>query len=112
MENIKSVVATNLTRLRQASGYSQEKVALVLGLNYKEYCKYENLEEEVPYNILERIADFYGCNLISLFDGAVNEATITFPVCLNGKTNEDVVEINRFHDIVKSYIKMIEIEKS
>lgn len=111
MENINRVVAANLARLRQASGYSQEKVALVLGLSCKEYCKYEKLEEELPYNTLERLADFYGCNLISFFDEAVNETTISFPVCLEGMTNEDVDEINRFHDIVRSYLKMIEIER-
>ena len=111
MENINRVVAANLARLRQVSGYSQERVAFVLGLSYKEYCKYEKLKEEVPYNTLERIADFYGCNLINFFDEAVNETTIPFPACPEGMTNEDVDEINRFHDIVKSYLKMIEIEK-
>lgn len=62
MENVNSIVAANLIKLRQASGYSQEKVALAIGLCNTKYCKYERLEEEVPYNVLEKIADFYRCN--------------------------------------------------
>lgn len=100
-----------MVKLRKASSYSQEKVSLALGLSNVEYDRYERGEEEVPYNVLERIADFYGCDLIRLFEEADNDVSISFPINLGRMTQEDIVEVIHFHDIVKSYLKMVEIEK-
>jgi len=59
----KLVVASNIKRLREASGFTQESVANYLGIKRSAYSNYETGERDLPLNLMEMIADLYGCDL-------------------------------------------------
>ncbi|MDE6278991.1 MAG: helix-turn-helix transcriptional regulator, partial [Paramuribaculum sp.] len=92
--------------------YTQEEVSQALGITRSAYSHYESGEREAPYDVLEKVSDFFGCDMYVLFEENDNaEAMILASAFrLDGLTQEDMSEIIRFKDIVKSYLKMEAIE--
>ncbi len=107
-----NAVATNLKKLREAARYTQDEVAKALDITRSAYSNYESGEREAPYDVLEKVSDLFGCDMYILFEENENaDAMILVSAFrLNGLTDEDTVEIIRFKDIVKSYLKMEAIE--
>lgn len=105
-------VANNLKKLREASRYTQNEVSQALGITRSAYTNYESGEREVPYDILEKVSNLFGCDMFVLFEESVNADAIIFASAfrLDGLAPEDTTEIIRFKDIVKSYLKMEAIE--
>lgn len=106
------VIARNIKKLRETAGYTQDDIAKALGIKRSTYSNYESGDREMPYDIIEKASDFFGCDMIVLFEESQNiDAEILATAFrLDGLTEEDAVEIMRFKDIVKSYLKMEEIE--
>ena len=102
------IIARNLKKLRETARHTQDEVAQALGISRSAYSNYESGDREVPYDIIEKISDFFGCDMTVLFEKNENiDAMIlasTFRI--NGLEGSDAVEIMRFKDIVKSYLKM------
>lgn len=109
---MKSIVGSNLKRLREAARYTQDEVSRALGVTRSAYGNYESGEREAPYEILEKVSDFFGCDMSVLFEEDIHaEAMILASAFrLDGLTDTDTAEIIRFKDIVKSYLKMEAIE--
>ena len=107
-----NIVATNLKKFREAARYTQEEVSQALGITRSAYSNYESGEREAPYDVLEKVSDFFGCDMYVLFEENDNaEAMILASAFrLDGLTQEDMSEIIRFKDIVKSYLKLEAIE--
>lgn len=107
-----SVTATNLKKLREAARYTQDEVAQSLGITRSAYSNYESGEREAPYDVLEKVSDLFGCDMYVLFEENKNADAMILASAfrLEGLTYEDAVEIIRFKDIVKSYLKMEAIE--
>lgn len=107
-----NTVATNLKKLREAARYTQDEVAQALGITRSAYSNYESGERESPYDVLEKASDFFGCDMYVLFDENENADAMILASAfrLDGLTDDDAVEIVRFKDIVKSYLKMEAIE--
>jgi transcriptional regulator with XRE-family HTH domain len=105
-------VARNLKKLREAAKYTQDEVANALGITRSAYSNYESGEREVPYDVLEKASDLFGCDMYIMFEENENiDAMILASAFrIDGMTPEDTVEIMRFKDIVKSYLKMKAIE--
>jgi transcriptional regulator with XRE-family HTH domain len=105
-------VARNLKKLREAAKYTQDEVANALGITRSAYSNYESGEREVPYDVLEKASDLFGCDMYIMFEENENiDAMILASAFrIDGMTPEDAVEIMRFKDIVKSYLKMKAIE--
>lgn len=110
--NMKNHVATNLKKLREAARYTQDEVAQALGITRSAYSNYESGEREAPYDVLEKVANLFGCEMLVLFDETENADAMILASAfrLDGLTEEDSAEIIRFKDIVKSYLKMSAIE--
>lgn len=106
------IIARNLKKLRETARYTQEEVANALGITRSAYSNYESGEREIPYDILEKASDFFGCEMTLLFDENENiDAQILASAFrIDGQGPEDAEEIMRFKDIVKSYLKMEAIE--
>lgn len=106
------IIARNLKKLRETARYTQDEVAQALGLSRSAYSNYESCEREIPYDVIENAADFYGCDMTLFFEDNDNiEAMIlTTAFRVDGISAEDSAEILRFKDIVKSYLKMEAIE--
>lgn len=107
-----NTVASNLKKLREAARYTQDEVAQTLGVTRSAYSNYESGERETPYDLLEKISDLFGCDMYVLFEENKNADAMILASAfrLDGLTNEDALEIVRFKDIVKSYLKMEAIE--
>ena len=107
-----NTVATNLKKLREAACYTQDEVAQALGITRSAYSNYESGERDAPYDVLEKVSDFFGCDMYVFFEENENADAMILASAfrLDGLTDEDAIEIVRFKDIVKSYLKMEAIE--
>ena len=106
------VIARNIKKLREIARYTQDEVAQALGVTRSAYSNYESGDREVPYDVIEKASDFFGCDMAVLFEENENvDAMILVSAFrLDGMTADDAAEIMRFKDIVKSYLKMEAIE--
>lgn len=106
------IIAINLKKLRETARYTQEETAQALGITRSAYSNYESGDREVPYDVIEKASDFFGCDMTTLFEeNEIGDAMILASAFrINGITPKDTVEIMRFKDIVKSYLKMEAIE--
>lgn len=107
-----SIIADNLKKFREAAKYTQDDMARALGITRSAYSNYESGAREVPYDVLEKVSDFFGCDMYILFEENKNVKAMILASAfrLDGLTDSDRDEIMRFKDIVKSYLKMEAIE--
>lgn len=102
------IVARNFKKLRETAGYTQNDVANALGLTRSAYSNYELGDREIPYEVIEKASDFFGCDMGCLFDENDNvDATLLVSAFrTTGLSQTDAIEVMRFKDIVKTYLKM------
>lgn len=102
------VVASNIKRLREASGFTQESVANYLGIKRSAYSNYETGERELPLNLMEKIADLYGCDMYDLYseDGNVVGTMLATAFRVDMLSREDMEQIAAFKRIVNNSLKM------
>ena len=112
IDSMNSIIAENLRKLREAARYTQEEISQAIGITRSAYSNYESGDREAPYDVLERISDFFGCDMVMLFEENEHVDDLIFASAfrINGITPEDATEILHFKDIVKSYLKMEAIE--
>ncbi len=103
------IVARNLRKFREAAGYTQKQVGTALGLDRSAYANYESGIREVPYDVLEKVSDLFGCDMYVLFEENADAMILASAFRLEGLTPSDMDEIVHFKDIVKSYLKMEKI---
>ena len=101
-------IAHNLKILREAASYTQDEMAQTIGITLSAYRDYESGVCELPYDILEKASDILGCDMTSILEknGNIDYPDLKSTLHIEGITPEDVCEIIRFNDIVKSYLKM------
>lgn len=105
-------ISRNLKKLRETARYTQDEVAQALGITRSAYSNYESDEREMPYNVIEKASDFFGCDMTVLFEENENVDAMILASAfrIDSITPEDAGEIMKFKDIVKSYLKMEAIE--
>lgn len=105
-------ISRNLKKLRETARYTQDEVAQALGITRSAYSNYESGEREMPYNVIEKASDFFGCGMTVLFEENENVDAMILASAfrIDSITPEDAGEIMKFKDIVKSYLKMEAIE--
>lgn len=105
-------ISRNLKKLRETARYTQDEVAHALGITRSAYSNYESGDREMPYNVIEKASDFFGCDMMVLFEDNENVDAMILASAfrIDGIAPEDAGEIMRFKDIVKSYLKMEAIE--
>lgn len=106
------IIARNLKKLRETARHTQDEVAQALGITRSAYSNYESGDREVPYDIIEKASDFFGCDMAVMFEENENVDAMILASAfrINGLEGNDAVEIMRFKDIVKSYLKMDALE--
>lgn len=106
------IIARNIKKLREIARYTQDEVAQALGVTRSAYSNYESGDRELPYDVIEKASDFFGCDMAVLFEENENVDAMILASAfrLDGMTADDAAEIMRFKDIVKSYLKMEVIE--
>ena len=63
-----------IKELRLKEGLTQKEAAENLGLLPSVYCRYENEARQIPYEVLIKIADYYGVTV----DHILNHKTIDY----------------------------------
>lgn len=103
-----AITGRNLKALREANGYTQEKVSEYLGIGRSAYANYEAGERETPLEVLERAADLFGCELSMLFeeDETAVENMLVCAFRADDLSVEDMREVAAFKSIVMNYLKM------
>ena len=106
------IIARNIKKLRETARYTQDEIAQALGVTRSAYSNYESGDREVPYDVIEKASDFFGCDMAVLFEENENVDAMILASAfrLDGMTDDDAAEIMRFKDIVKSYLKMEAIQ--
>ena len=61
------IIGNNLKKIRVISSYTQEEVAIALGINHSAYSNYESGEREIPIDLLEKASVLFGCVLYVFF---------------------------------------------
>lgn len=107
MEN-NSSVAKNIKVLRKANGFTQERLAEYLNVGRSAYANYESGEREAPLDVLERLADLFGCDLYELYedDQDVQENMLATAFRVDDLSLEDMNQVAAFKRMVKNYLKM------
>ena len=105
-------IARNIKKLREIARYTQDEAAQALGITRSAYSNYESGDREMPYDVIEKASDFFGCEMTMLFEENENVDAMILASAfrIDGIAPEDAREIMRFKDIVKSYLKMEAIE--
>ena len=60
-------ISNNLRSYRARAGYTQDKVAEILGITRTTYCDYEVNPQKVKVETLQQIADILNCKLSDFF---------------------------------------------
>ena len=76
LEQIRTILAENLTRLRELKGLNQSEFAKAAGLNIQSYNQWENKQSWPGPDKLEILASFHGIPSSSLFLDNDNELTL------------------------------------
>ena len=101
-------IGNNLKRLRDANRFTQEQLAVFLGINRSTYSNYEMGESEIPFTILEKAADLFGLDLHLFFeeDESVVDNMLVCSFRVDDLTPSDMAEVASFKNIVKNYLKI------
>lgn len=109
---MKNITASNLKKLREAAKYAQDEVAVAIGVTRSAYSNYESGDREMPFDVLEKASNLFGCEMNVFFEDNENVDALILASAfrLDGMESADMAEIMNFKEIVKSYIKMEAIE--
>lgn len=105
---MKTIIGNNLRRMRVANNLTQEKFADFLNVNRSAYANYESGERETPFEVLEKAAALFGCEISSFFNEEENITQSMFASAFraNDICADDMQEIANFKNIVINYLKM------
>lgn len=104
----KDILARNIKSLRIAENFTQEHVASFLGITRSAYSNYESASREIPFSVLEKLSDLYGCDMYELYseNGQVVENMLTTAFPVDSLSAEDLEQLSAFKRIVKNSLKM------
>lgn len=92
---------------REASNFTAQKFAELLSIERSTYANYEAGIREMPFELLEKTADFLGCDLSALLSEDASKADLMMCAFrMDNLTSEDAEQISKFKKFVKSYLKM------
>ena len=102
------IIASNIKRLREAGDFTQDHVAAFLGIRRSTYSNYETGDREVPFSVMEKLSDLYGCDIYELYsdDGQVVDSMLATAFRVDCLDPEDMRQLAAFKRIVKSSLKM------
>lgn len=105
---VKMKTTNNLKAFREASGFTQERVASFLSIERGALANYEIGSRETPLPVLIRLSDLYGVDIADFYEmdpEKVKDALLC-SFRMEDLSDEDLKEISSFKEVVKSYLKM------
>jgi transcriptional regulator with XRE-family HTH domain len=104
---MKTIIGKNLKMFREASNFTAQQFADLLSIERSTYANYEAGIREMPFELLEKTADFLGCDLSALLSEDASKADLMLCAFrMDNLTSEDAEQISKFKKFVKSYLKM------
>ena len=104
---MKTIIGRNLKMFREASNFTAQKFADLLSIERSTYANYEAGLREMPFDLLEKTADFLGCDLSALLSEDASKADLMMCAFrMDNLTPDDAEQISKFKRFVKSYLKM------
>lgn len=112
-----------LKELRKARKYKQTDLAEVLSCSQGVYSRYESGEREPPFDIMKKLADFYGVTIDYLMGGAATtEQTApqpTLPPAQEKAPDDERAEAKRIlegltdeeYNVALQYLKFLRSQK-
>lgn len=91
MEDVKSIVAKNITELRIQNNMTQMELAEKLNYSDKTISKWERAESTPDISVLVELADLFGVSLDYLAKGENAGTTVSKPKIQGGKYNRRVI---------------------
>ena len=106
--NERTIISKNIKRMREACRFTQEQVAQFLGIGRSAYSNYETGDRELPLEVMEKLADLYGCDLFLLYeeDTDIVKNMLTTAFRVDDLSADDMKQIADFKAVVKNYLKM------
>ena len=108
MKNFNLIVGENLKKLRASFGYTQDGLAKKIDVERSTYSNYEAGIRETPYDVLEKLASIFGCELHTLFDENLptQQEVLACAFRIDDISDEDSRKVCHFKDVVRNYLKM------
>lgn len=104
---MKTIIGKNLKMFREATNFTAQQFADLLSIERSTYANYEAGIREMPFELLEKTADFLGCDLSALLSENASKADLMLCAFrMDNLTSEDAEQISKFKKFVKSYLKM------
>lgn len=106
-------LAILLKRYREYRGFTQETVAQHLKISREMLSYYETGSREPGIDLLEKLADLYGVELLDLVEENPDLATVNLAFAFRSENlqMEDMQQISDFQKIIKNYLKMVLLEE-
>lgn len=84
------------------------KISKFFGNKKRNGSFYENNEREVPLEVLEKLSDLFGVELVVFFSETVEEAMaeVVFAFRKDSVNESDMEKLSDFGKIVKNYLKI------
>lgn len=104
----KLIVAKNVKSLREASGFTQEQIASFVGVGRSAYSNYEIGIREVPFDVMEKLSDLYGCEMSAFYETGDNalQSVLATAFRVDNLSADDLRQIASFKRIVRNSLKM------
>lgn len=114
MEADNQTIGKNICAIREKMGLTQDALGNMIGVKRELISYYETGAREIPMELLEKMADFFGVDLIDLMDKSPDmiNANTAFAFKAEELCPEDFERIAHFRMIVKNYLKMVELSKA
>lgn len=103
----------NLKAFREASGFTQERVASFLSIERGTLANYELGSRETPLTVLIKLSNLYGVDIADFYESDIEKVkdALLCSFRLDNLSDDDLKDIAHFKDVVKSYLKMNYIEQ-
>ena len=101
--NERAIISKNIKRMREACRFTQEQVSQFLGIGRSAYSNYETGDRELPLEVMEKLADLYGCDLFLLYeeDADIVKNMLTTAFRVDNLSADDMKQIADFKAVVK-----------
>lgn len=107
-----AIIGKKLKIFREANRFTQEQVAVFVGMERGTLSNYELGTREVPVDVLVRLSNLYGVELSSFLEEDKENMADSLLCCfrMDNLTEQDIKIIAEFKAVVKSYLKMSSLE--
>lgn len=104
----KQIISKNIKNLREASGFTQEQIASFIGVGRSAYSNYEMGIRELPFEVMEKLSDLYGCEMSAFYETGDNavQSVLATAFRIDNLSVDDMRQIASFKRIVRNSLKM------